>query len=154
MSTTVGPGPGDSHEEEHDPEGAREQVLAAAAACVQAFGDHDTTAYFACFHPSATFLFHGTDRVLGSREDYQAEWAAWQSEGFRVMSCRSSEQRVDVRGTTAVLTHRVRTEVRPAVGAAVEVQHERETIVFCRQPDGRWLGVHEHLSVDPAVDPT
>jgi len=139
--------------DDHDSGRTREQVLAAAAACVRAFGAHDTAAYFACFHPSATFLFHGTDRLLGSRAAYEAEWAAWRADGFGVLSCRSSEQQVDVWGATAVLTHRVRTEVRPADGAAVEVQHERETIVFRQEPDGRWLGVHEHLSVDPAPDP-
>ena len=101
-------------------------------------------------HLSATFLFHGSDRLLGSRAAYEAEWAAWQAHGFTVLSCRSSEQQVDVWGGTAVLTHRVRTEVRPADRAVVEVQHERETIVFRQEPDGRWLGVHEHLSVDPA----
>jgi ketosteroid isomerase-like protein len=26
---------------------------------------------------------------------------------------------------------------------------ERETIVFRRHADGRWLGVHEHLSSQP-----
>jgi ketosteroid isomerase-like protein len=28
-------------------------------------------------------------------------------------------------------------------------QGERETIVFRREPDGRWLAVHEHLSPAP-----
>lgn len=137
---------------------ARSEVLAAAAACVRAFGAHDTAAYFACFDPAATFLFHTTDRLLGSRAEYEAEWASWEAEGFRVLSCVSSEQRVDLLGdgsggavgSVAVLTHRVRTEVRPASGADPEVTLERETIVWRRGPDG-WLAVHEHLSPDPAA---
>jgi hypothetical protein len=147
---------------------ARAEVLAAAATCVRAFGAHDTTAYFACFDPAATFLFHTTDRLLGSRAEYEAEWASWEAEGFRVLSCGSSEQRVDLiesigalgtdgpagpvgaLGSVAVFTHRVRTEVRPATGADPEVTHERETIVWRRGPDG-WLAVHEHLSPDPAA---
>jgi ketosteroid isomerase-like protein len=32
---------------------------------------------------------------------------------------------------------------------ATSVLHERETIVFHRQDDGRWLAVHEHLSAAP-----
>ena len=43
-----------------------------------------------------------------------------------------------------VFTHRVATHLRDADG-----EHdlaERETIVFRRVADGRWLGVHEHLS--------
>jgi len=47
----------------------------------------------------------------------------------------------------AVFSHRVRTRVHDAAG-----DHdlaERESIVFRRSRDGRWLGVHEHLSVDP-----
>lgn len=153
MTTSVEPGYGGPS----DPDHARDEVLAAAAACVRAFGAHDTADYFAAFHPSATFLFHTTDRLLGSREEYEAEWAAWEGEGFRVLSCASSDQQVDVWGDVAVLTHRVRTEVRAVGGdddSEPEVQHERETIVFRREPDGSWLGVHEHLSVDPRpVDP-
>ena len=30
--------------------------------------------------------------------------------------------------------------------AGEETLHERETIVFAREEDGRWLAVHEHLS--------
>jgi len=133
---------------------AEQAVLEAAATCVAAFGSHDTPGYFACFAPTATFLFHQTDRLLGSREEYEAEWASWESDGFRVLSCASSEQRVDVLGdgtvgTVAVFTHRVLTTVRAAADEAPQGQRERETIVFRRQADGRWLGVHEHLSPEP-----
>ena len=35
-----------------------DEVLAAARHLVQAFGRHDTAAYFDCFAPDATFIFH------------------------------------------------------------------------------------------------
>jgi ketosteroid isomerase-like protein len=46
-----------------------------------------------------------------------------------------------------VFTHDVLTNVR-IEGKETE-QRERETIVFRREPDGRWLAVHEHLSPAP-----
>jgi uncharacterized protein (TIGR02246 family) len=127
---------------------AEQEVRAAAADLVTAFGSHDRAAYFASFEPGATFLFHSADSLLGSRAAYEREWDGWVGDGFQVLGCASSEQRVDVLGEdVAVFTHRVRTHLRDADG-----EHhlaERETIVMRRQPDGRWLGVHEHLSVDP-----
>jgi ketosteroid isomerase-like protein len=125
-----------------------QEVLAAATELVKAFGSHDRDAYFASFEPGATFLFHSADSLLGSRAAYEQEWDGWVHDGFAVLGCVSTEQRVDLLGEDgAVFTHRVRTHLRDAKG-----EHrlaERETIVMRRQPDGRWLGVHEHLSVDP-----
>jgi ketosteroid isomerase-like protein len=129
---------------------AHEDVLAAAASLVAAFGGHNRDAYFGSFEPDATFLFHNADSLLGSRAAYEAEWDSWVRDGFAVLGCVSSEQRVDLLGEdVAVFTHRVRTHVRDADG-----EHhlaERETIVLRRQPAGGWLGVHEHLSVDPTA---
>ena len=34
-------------------------------------------------------------------------------------------------------------------GGEAMTNHERETIVFAHQPDGRWLAIHEHLSPLP-----
>ena len=42
-----------------------EEVRAAAAHLVAAFGRHDTAAYFDCFAPEATFIFY-TDPVAAS----------------------------------------------------------------------------------------
>lgn len=53
-------------------------------------------------------------------------------------------RRVQDLGDAAVFTHDVRTRVRMPAGE--ETLHERETIVFAREEDGRWLAVHEHLS--------
>lgn len=123
------------------------EVSAAAAALVAAFGAHDVEGYFGAFAPEATFLFHTTPRLLGSRAEYEAEWRSWEAKGFRVQACRSLEPEVQpLTSDVAVFTHRVRTRVRDADG-----EHdlaERETIVFRRGADGRWLGVHEHLSAE------
>lgn len=123
-------------------------VKTAAAALVAAFGSGDVERYFSCFAEDATFVFHTTDRVLGSREEYRREWRRWEDEdGFRVLSCDSSDQRVQEFGDVAVFVHRVRTRVR--VNAGEETLCERETIVFRRHSGGGWIAVHEHLSPDP-----
>lgn len=124
------------------------EVGAAAAALVAAFGAHDVDGYFGAFAPEATFLFHSTSRLLKSRAAYEEEWRSWEAGGFRVLACRSLEPEVHpLTVDIAVFTHRVRTRVRDADG-----EHdlaERETIVFRREMDGRWVGVHEHLSAEP-----
>ena len=124
------------------------EVLAAAAALVAAFGAHDTERYFDAFAPEATFLFHSTPAMLATRAAYREDWQSWEDDGFRVLSCRSTDQRVQVLGEgVAVFTHRVATRIRDATG-----EHdlaERETIVLRRMDDGRWLGMHEHLSPAP-----
>ncbi|OFE15930.1 DUF4440 domain-containing protein [Humibacillus sp. DSM 29435] len=125
-----------------------EDVLAAAAAVVHAFGSGDLENYFAAFADDATFIFHTTDRVLTSVAEYRSEWEAWQrDDDFRVVSCASTEQRVQLFGDVAVFTHRVRTLTSTKAGEAESA--ERETIVFHRTLGTRWAGVHEHLSVDP-----
>jgi uncharacterized protein (TIGR02246 family) len=121
------------------------EVLDAARLLVEAFGAHDTAVYFASFAPEATFVFHTHPRPLRSREAYHELWTSWEQDGFRVVSCASTDQHVQVlSGDVAVFTHRVHTVVR--TGAEEESLDERETIVFRRQGEGRWLAVHEHLS--------
>jgi uncharacterized protein (TIGR02246 family) len=125
-----------------------DEVLRAAAALVDAFGRNDLAAYFACFRPDATFLFHTADRLLTSTEEYRQLWDRWAREdGFRVLECATTDTHVQVLGDVAVLTHSVRTTVSTSAGQ--EVLRERETIVFSREADGRWLGAHEHLSSAP-----
>ena len=122
-----------------------DEVLAAARSLVEAFGRHATDAYFNSFASDATFLFHSHDLPLRSRKEYRDVWNGWETDGFRVLSCTSSDQRVQVLGhDTAVFTHRVRTFVR--MGQIEDSLDERETIVFRREAGGRWLAVHEHLS--------
>jgi ketosteroid isomerase-like protein len=126
----------------------RAEVLEAAAALVDAFGRHDTEAYFDSFAEDATFTFYTAAEPLRSRGAYEQLWATWEREdGFRVLSCASSDPFVQViggAGDAAVFTHRVSTAVRTHAGT--ETVAERETIVFTRGSDGRWVAVHEHLS--------
>lgn len=126
---------------------ASTEVAAAAAAIVTAFGRNDPQAYFTCFAPEATFIFHTTPRRLNSRAEYQAEWAKWvREDGFRVRSCQSTESLIQVLGDVAIFTHSVQTELSTTQGDSTV--HERETIVFERR-DSSWIAVHEHLSPDP-----
>ena len=124
-------------------------ALLAATELIAAFGSHDTRRYFDGFAPEATFLFHAEPALLPDRAAYEALWADWERDGFRVLSCRSLDARIDlITDDVAVFTHSVRTRL----AGVDEEQRERETIVFRRGADGRWLGVHEHLSLDqPAV---
>ncbi|MGH3365983.1 MAG: nuclear transport factor 2 family protein [Nocardioidaceae bacterium] len=121
--------------------------LVFAESLVAAFAASDASAYFAHFHPRATFLFHDTRQRLESRAEYEALWADWErTDGFRVLACESTEQRVQDYGELAVFTHTVRT--RRVVAGEEEELFERETIVLSRDGD-RWTCVHEHLSPDP-----
>ena len=115
-----------------------------------AFGRNDLEEYLACFREDATFLFHTTDRLLTSREEYRREWASWvRDDDFRVLGCETSGTHVQVLGDAAMLTHAVRTTVSTRAGPGGA--RERETIVFAREPSGRWLAVHEHLSAAPGT---
>ena len=126
---------------------AEQEIRAAAAAIVTAFGRSDRAAYFALFAPDATFIFHTSPRRFDSRAEYEAEWNRWEREDdFKVLSCTSSNQRVQLLGDTAIFTHSVRTELSTKQGNSTLL--ERETIVFNRR-GGHWLGVHEHLSPQP-----
>ena len=126
------------------------EVLAAAEALVRAFAGGDSAAYFACFAPDATFVFHTTPPRLGSRAAYEALWEQWVTEdGFRVVSCASSNPVVQVLGAdAAVFAHDVATVLE--VGGGREELRERESIVFARR-DEVWMAVHEHLSPTPLV---
>jgi ketosteroid isomerase-like protein len=132
---------------------AQAEVRAAAAELVAAFAAHDTDRYFAAFAADATFLFHTEPRFLVGRAAYEDRWRSWEAAGFRVLGCRTRDTEVHLVGEgLAVLTHRVRTRLAgegTAAGAAGGELRERETVVFRRAPDGRWLAVHEHLSPEP-----
>lgn len=128
----------------------KQTVLAAAQTLIDAFSRHDVSAYFASFAPDASFIFHSTGHVLNNRAEYEQLWREWERDmGFRVMSCASSDQVVQLRGDVAVFHHRVRTSLQTNDGALD--MDERETIVFQQQVDGQWLAVHEHLSSTPLL---
>jgi len=120
-------------------------VLAAADRLVDAFGRHDRDTYFSAFAPKATFIFHNLDRRLGTRAEYEAEWALWETrDGFRVRACRSSDRDVRIAGSIAIFTHSVETDL--SLNGEPSTSMERETIVFEKQATGEWLAIHEHLS--------
>lgn len=126
-------------------EHTQDAVLAAADNLVDAFSKHDRERYFASFSKDASFIFHNLDRPLRDRAAYEAEWALWEErDGFKVLSCHSSDRHLQMFGNVAVFTHGVETQAE--FGGEAVTSHERETIVFERQQDGRWLAVHEHLS--------
>ncbi len=123
-------------------------VVAASKAIVTAFGRNEPSTYFALFDSAATFIFYTTPQRLESRAAYEKEWAAWRRDlGFRVRSCTSSDQRVQVLDNVAILTHFVQTDITTTQGDTT--LHERETIVFHRKR-GKWIAVHEHLSPRPS----
>jgi ketosteroid isomerase-like protein len=123
-------------------------VAPAAEQLVAAFAEGRVDDYFACFAENATFVFHTTSERLESREAYRSLWRRWEAEdGFRVLSCESSNQLVTPLGdNAAIFVHDVATRVRTSAGD--EELRERETIVFARL-QGRWQAVHEHLSPAP-----
>jgi len=123
-------------------------VRQATAALVAALGEGRLDDYFGCFAPDATFVFHTTPERPSSVDEYRALWDRWVKEdGFRVVSCRTFGTNVQLFGDIAVVMHSVVTEISTNQGE--DVVHERETIVMARDADGRWVGVHEHLSPQP-----
>ena len=123
-------------------------VLAAAEQLVGAFGRHDREAYFSCFAPEATFVFYNQPVRFENRKEYKDEWRRWEVEdGFRVLSCQSSQQHVQRFGDLAIFTHSVYTVIATTKGE--ETLRERETIVFRAGKPGTWIAVHEHLSPVP-----
>ena len=126
------------------------EVIAASKAIVTAFGRDEPTTYFALFDSAATFIFYTTPQRLESRAAYEEEWSAWRRDlGFRVRSCASSAQKVQLFDDVAILSHFVRTEISTTQGDTT--LYERETIVFHRR-QGKWIAVHEHLSPRPPGD--
>jgi ketosteroid isomerase-like protein len=122
-----------------------EAVLRAAAHLIARFAAHDMAGYFACFEPEASFIFHNEPSFMTPRAAYEAVWRRWESQdGFRVIACRSFDQRVRIIGDVGIYTHQLDTHLSFSTGE--QKIHERETIIFHRQPDGSWLAVHEHLS--------
>jgi hypothetical protein len=57
----------------------------AAARIVEAFGAHDTAAYFRGFAADATSVFRTTAQPAGSLSDHEQLWYGWERDGFRVL---------------------------------------------------------------------
>jgi len=124
-----------------------DQVLTATDELIGAFAANDTAAYFACFTPDATFVFHPESSRFGDRAAYETVWASWLDSGWRVVSCISSDRLVQIYANFAVLTHTCDTVT--SVDGEETTLRERESIVFVVDGD-RLLAVHEHLSPMPA----
>lgn len=130
------------------------EVLAAAARIVDAFTATDTERYFGAFAPDASFIFHTEPNRLEDRASYEALWAGWIADGWRVTSCISSNQQVNLFPGGAVFAHDVSTSIEVGTEPGeitTDSYMERETIVFSRAADGTLVAVHEHLSPAPAA---
>jgi ketosteroid isomerase-like protein len=125
-----------------------QDIINTALEIIDAFSSNDRKRYFEMFVPEATFIFYTAPRLLDSRAAYEAEWEAWiRNLEFHVISCVSTQQSVQVYGDFAILTHETTTHVSTKGGE--QTAHERETIIF-RKISGRWMGVHEHMSLLPS----
>ncbi|TAM66151.1 MAG: DUF4440 domain-containing protein [Microbacteriaceae bacterium] len=121
-----------------------DEVLLAVDAIIDDFGNHRRAAYFSRFAADATFVFHTSPARLESRAEYEELWCGWERDDeFHVISCQSTNRRVQLLDDIAVFTHDVDTTV--SLGGQVEHSRERETILMERRGD-EWLCVHEHLS--------
>ncbi len=122
------------------------QVLEAYERLVSAFREGRWDDKFACFAPEATVIDGA--QWFSSLEEYRSAWERWaagQQDGSDVLSVETNVMKVHMLGDVAVLVHSIHMRQRPDE----ETGHERETIVFGKQPDGRWLVVHQHLSPQP-----
>lgn len=125
-------------------------VLAAADRIIEAFALTDTSAYFAGFDATASFIFHPEAARLNSRAEYEALWEGWIASGWRVTACSSDDRLVQVFPGGAVFSHTVHTSIDSAEGPDSYV--ERESIVFSADDDGSLIAIHEHLSTVPEED--
>jgi hypothetical protein len=122
------------------------EVRAAAERLMEAFSTGTRTATSAASIRMPRSLFHGVEPI-GSRDEYRALVRTWKDEhGFQVLSPTSHDPDVRVFDDTAILTHGV-TTVQMWDGEESNL-HERGSIVFQRQGEGRWLAIHEYLSAD------
>ena len=124
------------------------QVLEAYERLVAAFREGRLDDKFARFAPEATVVDGA--QWFGSLDEYRSAWERWaagQQDGSAVLSVDTRVMKLHMLGDAAVLVHSIHTRERTNAGE--ETVHERETIVFARQSDGKWLIVHQHLSPQP-----
>jgi ketosteroid isomerase-like protein len=124
------------------------QVLEAYERLVSAFREGRWDDKFACFAPEATVVDGA--QWFGSLDEYRSAWERWAAEQDVLpvpLSVDTRVMKLQMLDQAAVLTHSI--DSRERTDAGEETVHEVETIVFGRQPDGRWLIVHQHLSPQP-----
>jgi ketosteroid isomerase-like protein len=121
------------------------EVLEAYERLVASFREGRWQDKFASFAEEATVVDGG--RWFGSLDEYRSAWNEWAAQHDVVpvpLSVDTRVMKLQMLGQAAVLTHFI--ESRERTDAAEESVQEVETIVFGKQPDGRWLIVHQHLS--------
>jgi len=121
------------------------EVLEAYEQLVSAFREGRWDEKFVSFADEATVVDGG--RWFGSLNEYRDAWNRWAATHETLPVPASVETRVlkvQMLGDVAVLTHSIESRERSDDGE--ETEHEVESIVFAKQPDGRWLVVHQHIS--------
>jgi uncharacterized protein (TIGR02246 family) len=124
---------------------AEREVREAYERLVAAFREGRLDDKFACFADDATVADGG--RWFGSLAEYRSAWDRWLAEqgGFvPPLSVETHILKLRVFGEAAVLIHSI--DSRQRTDAGEERELEIETTVFGRQPDGRWLIVHQQIS--------
>ncbi|MGV9712986.1 nuclear transport factor 2 family protein [Gordonia sp. NPDC003424] len=118
-----------------------ERALAALDDLVAVFAANDEDAYFDSFATTARFVLPDTSPVALSVDEYRTLWREWRADGWRVVTCTSTDRQVTCAGDTAVVTHRVTT----ALGDGTTL-NERETVIIDLSAEPKPLVMHEHLS--------
>lgn len=123
------------------------QVLEAYERLVSAFREGRWEDKSACFAAEATVV-DGAE-WFGSLDEYRSAWERWAAghqDGSAVLSVETSVMKLHMLGDVAVLVHSIHMRQRTTKGRR---QLTNETIVFAKQPDGRWLVARQHLSPQP-----
>lgn len=108
------------------------------------YAHHRRDAYFSHFSEDATFVFHTSPARLDNRRAYEGLWQSWESvHDFRVLSCESTNRKIQRFGPTVIFTHDVDTVL--SMDGVTERPMERETIVM-QLTAKEWSCIHEHLS--------
>ena len=124
---------------------AEREVREAYEGLTAAFREGRLIEKFDHFADDATVADGG--RWFGSLDEYRSAWDRWLAEQGGFVPPLSVETRIlklRMLGDAAVLIHSIDSRQRTDSGEAREL--EIETIVFGRQPDGRWLVVHQQIA--------
>lgn len=115
-------------------------LLTAAARMVDAFARLDADEYFRFISPDADFVFYNVADRMPDRATYERLWQEWKAKELS-FTCETSEVTARlITADIAIVTQRVCTYLD------THAIDERESLVFQRGSDDRWLVVHQHLS--------
>jgi ketosteroid isomerase-like protein len=122
----------------------RDAVLATYEQLVASFREGRWGEKFTYFAADATVVDGG--RFFGSLDDYRSAWERWaaQHDDLPVpASVDTTVMELQIFGGVAVLTHAIDSREEPDSN---DTEREIETIVFAKQPEGRWQIVHQHIA--------